>query len=211
MVRSLADQAEQSGAWPRWSLHQTKPNFMSGDPAVATVADAACRGLLATGEVRELYRSLQTLTDQQRDPDYLAKGYVPREKAGKAASDTLENAHADAAMAMLADRLGRAGGHRPVHGARATNGWQTLLDPETRYLRPRNADGSFPPDYDPSSDQGWKEGQRPPVPVAGPARRRARSSKDWAAATSSARAWTTSSTTRPPLRPPAPCRAPTRR
>lgn len=157
MVRSLATQAEQSGAWPRWSLHQSTPNFMSGDPAVATVADAACRGLLAKAEVRRLYRSLQTLTDEQRDPDYLSQGYVPREKASKAASDTLENAHADASMAMLADRLGDKDGVSR-YTDRATRGWQSLLDPATKYLRPRNGDGSFPPTYDPASDEGWKEG-----------------------------------------------------
>jgi predicted alpha-1,2-mannosidase len=156
MIRSLYDQYLTSGALPRWSLWNTTPNYMNGDPAIQTIADGMCRGVLDGLDLAALYRAMRKLAFDQRRPDYLKKGYIPREAASKAASDTLEYGDADFALALMAQSLGHGADAAVL--ARRSGAWQHQFDPKTRYIRPRNANGSFPADWDPSSDEGWKEG-----------------------------------------------------
>ena len=156
MVASLWDQAKQSGEWPRWSLHSTKPNFMNGDPAVATVVDGYCRGVLRGLDADGLYSDLRRLAFDQRRADYLSLGYVPIENAGSSGADTLEYGHADFSLALMAERLGHDADAATLVGR--SRAWERLFNPATRFLQPRHADGSFDADFDPSSDEGWREG-----------------------------------------------------
>src|SRR5262249_44020701 len=94
LVHSLVESGTQCGALPQWSIANTAPNTMVGDPADATIAgawafgardfDAAAalslmkKGALdpeATCDVGEARRGLA---------DYLARGYCPIDGAPSA-------------------------------------------------------------------------------------------------------------------------------
>jgi predicted alpha-1,2-mannosidase len=90
--------------------------------------------------------------------DYRRLGWVPADRHSNSASKTLEFAYDDWTIARMAEALGR----NEVASAfnRRAASWQNLFDPETGFLRARNADGSFPLDFDPMSThgQGYIEG-----------------------------------------------------
>jgi predicted alpha-1,2-mannosidase len=79
--------------------------------------------------------------------DYLKLGYSPAEKDGISASRTLEYASDDFAIAQFA----RALGHDSEYQAflKQSQNWKNLLDPETRWIRPRLSDGSWELGFDP--------------------------------------------------------------
>ena len=147
MVASLSAYAEQAGQLPRWSLHSTHPDYMNGDPAIGALAEAVCRGLARDPET--LYSQARQLAYDRRPPADLAKGWVPG-----SASDTLEYADADFALALMAQRLGHVDDATELT-ARA-QAWKNLY--HQGFLRPRNADGSWPASYDPMSGTGYREG-----------------------------------------------------
>jgi predicted alpha-1,2-mannosidase len=90
--------------------------------------------------------------------DYREIGYVPADRQSNAASKTLEFAYDDWTISRMAAAMGRDDVAATFERRGAS--WRNLFDPETGFLRARNADGSFPPDFDPMSThrQGYIEG-----------------------------------------------------
>ena len=76
---------------------------------------------------------------------YVANGYVPAD-AGPT-SNTLEYAYDDYCLAELAKRQHRT--EDAVMFGRRAGSWRNQFDPETRFARPRRADGSFVKPFDP--------------------------------------------------------------
>jgi predicted alpha-1,2-mannosidase len=147
MVASLSAYAAQSGQLPKWSLHSAHPDYMNGDPAIGTLAEAVCRGIADDPET--LYRQARSLAFDKRPAADTARGY----RADDAAT-TLENANADFALALMAQRLGHTA-DIAVLTARA-QAWRKLY--HDGFLQPRKADGSWPSNYDPQSGTGYREG-----------------------------------------------------
>ena len=76
---------------------------------------------------------------------YVAHGYVPADTGPT--SNTLEYAYDDYCLAELAKRTGHAADAR-AFATRAAN-WRNALDPATRFMRPRAADGTWVAPFDP--------------------------------------------------------------
>lgn len=147
MVASLSVFAHQSGALPRWALHNTHPDYMNGDPAIPTLAEAVCRGLAA--DPLGLYAQARHLSFNLRPTQIQKLGYDPG-----SAANTLEYADADFALALMARRLGHPR-DAAVLTARAL-AWHRLYN--GGFLKPRAADGSWPASYDPAGETGYREG-----------------------------------------------------
>jgi predicted alpha-1,2-mannosidase len=140
---------------PRWAEQNFDAAHMSGDPAIPMIADGVCRGLLDRPEdaaaVADLYRGAVELADVHRPAEMHTLGYLP----GRPGT-TLEYGVADFALALLGDRLG--------HSADADRfladslRYRTILDPDTKWVRPRAADGSWSTPFDPSDETGFQEG-----------------------------------------------------
>jgi predicted alpha-1,2-mannosidase len=146
MVASLAAFGREAGQLPRWSLHGAHPDYMNGDPAIPTLAEAVCRG--TADDPESLYQQAVQLTTQ-RPADVRTKGW-----AGGSAADTLEYADADFALSLMARRLGHIDDAAVL--LKRSLAWQHLL--HEGFLQPRQADGSWPANYDPTSGDGYREG-----------------------------------------------------
>jgi putative alpha-1,2-mannosidase len=160
MLRSELDAARQQGHLPRWAEQNFDPGYMTGDPVVPMIADGMCRGLLGDDEAQELYD--QAVALRGRREAGLAKGYLSLDDERYAVATTLEYGIADFALALMAERMGR---HEDAQRYLAASlNYRNVLDPDTKWLRPRNGDGSWysgtgPLGFDPAGDQtGYHEG-----------------------------------------------------
>ena len=169
MMYSLNAIVAQGGRIPRWGWMNRYADFMNGEPGIAVVADAFCRGLVPPEIVDPLYENMRALAldrDRHRDPVYLDIGYIPY--PGNGASGTLEHAINDFALAIVANKLHKDA-DRDALLALADN-WRNVFDPSTRFMRPRTAvqddEGAHPGPfannyqggYSPELPDGWKEG-----------------------------------------------------
>jgi predicted alpha-1,2-mannosidase len=147
MVASLSAYASQSGQLPKWSFHSAHPDYMNGDPAIGTLAEAVCRGIADDPET--LYQQARSLAFDDRPAADLSRGYSGGDAAG-----TLENADADFALALMAQRLGHPADAETL--TTRSRAWRTIY--HDGFLQPRAADGSWPASYDPMSGTGYREG-----------------------------------------------------
>jgi predicted alpha-1,2-mannosidase len=156
MLRSLLADAQQGGRLPRWGEEDYDAAHMSGDPAIPMIADGYCRGLLGDSDARQLYDQAARLVGL-RQPEYAALGYLPVDRYNSGTGTTLEYGVADFSLALMADGLGR-----PAEAARwlaSSLSYRNELDPGTRWIRPRNSDGSWYANFDPAHDEtGFQEG-----------------------------------------------------
>ncbi len=150
MLRSLLADAQQGGKLPRWGEHSIDAAHMSGDPAIPMIADGACRGIVGGSELEALYEAaLELRTHRPAELD--AHGYLP-DRPGT----TLEYGVADFALALVAQRLGRA--EDAARLLADSLRYRNILDPETRWIRPRGADGSWHEPFLTTDETGFQEG-----------------------------------------------------
>ncbi len=176
MALSLLRVRHDSGHLPKWGYATVETNTMTGDPVTPFLVNAWAQGLLK-GHEREAYTALLAeaghappagtpFEGRSSDPEYLAHGYVPLDPRPKgapgdpdsseAASATLEYALGDAALATMADALGD---HRNAARLRERGqDYRNILDPATRWFRPRGSDGTFTGTAGPRSGAGFHEG-----------------------------------------------------
>ncbi len=168
ILQSLVNYAQQDasvrphgGGLARWQQVNRNSGGMVGDGDDMIIASAFAfgatqfdtRGALAamdsgasqpgtTSDGFEVRRGLK---------DYLALGYVPGE-----VSVTLEYCQADFALAQFAKALGDR--QKYVRYQNRAQNWTNLFDGTTGLLRPRNADGSWVPEFSPTTEKGFVEG-----------------------------------------------------
>lgn len=185
LVRSMVAGAAESGSMAKWEYAGAETGTMVGDPAAPIVAGvdafgdhridrraavkALVRAALRTYPGPFMYPSNLVPVDGskfglfvQRPAlvDYIALGYVPYDlREGGVwgtASTTLEYGLADFALSRL---IGAGGNGATSKAFLARSGaWRKLFNPVSRYIEPRNADGSFLPAYSESSKIGFVEG-----------------------------------------------------
>ncbi len=159
MLLSLLADAREGGKLPRWGEQNLDAAHMSGDPAIPTVVDGYCRGVLSDlppSETRALYAEMKELVDR-REPAWKSKGYLPLQTSSRGAGTTLEYGVADFSLALMAAALGDKA--QTAASLRGASSYRKLLDPDTKWVRPRNDDGSWLSPFDPAADEtGFQEG-----------------------------------------------------
>ncbi|UQU66583.1 GH92 family glycosyl hydrolase [Couchioplanes caeruleus] len=172
----------RDGGWlPRWALANSETNIMTGDPVTPFLVEAWSKGLLA-GHEEEAYALLRknaTAQPPAESPyngrtgqDYYAdRGYIPSglqlgkdcvHKGGDndcvhPASATLEYAAADAALALMAQGLGKSDDAALFAGR--GQWYRNLWDSSIKQFRPRTVDGTWLTPYDPvAADEQFHEG-----------------------------------------------------
>ncbi len=167
MCQSIALMYQQGGWIDRWPQANTYTNVMCGSPLTSLVATAWNDGLRGY-DIGALYEGMYKDATQpapggkpyagEANVGWMDKvGYIPQDKEGYGAvSQTEEDCYAYAALASVADSLGKAGDAAFLR-KRALN-YRNVFDPDTKFLRPRNADGSWLTPFDPTKEQGYVEG-----------------------------------------------------
>ncbi len=92
---------------------------------------------------------------------YMERGYVPVGLEADAfhlrgATQTLEYAFEDWALSELAAVLGYS--DEAAYFAKRSENYRNIWNPQTGFMQPRRMDGSWLPDFDPMSPEGWVEG-----------------------------------------------------
>lgn len=151
MMQSLINDAEQSGWLPRWPAANDVTYVMNGDSPSALIASAYAFGAHDFDTQAALKYMVKAATEPGKGPhdneerpyltDYLKLGYVPIDKDASAASRTLEYASDDFAIARFARSLGDTATYQKL--LKQSQNWTTLFDPQTRWIRPRNSDGTW--------------------------------------------------------------------
>jgi predicted alpha-1,2-mannosidase len=173
MMQSLVNDAEQGGQLPRWEAANDVTYVMAGDSPVPVIASAYAFGARNFDAEKALWWMITKATqpkDNKERPfleDYLKLGYVPADKDEISASRTLEYVSDDFAISQFAKDLGDERTERRFRNQ--SEFWKRLIDPEMKWVRPRNADGTWLAGFDPeksmpkrhkdTSDQrGFEEG-----------------------------------------------------
>jgi predicted alpha-1,2-mannosidase len=156
MAQSLVNDAEQSGWLPRWPAANDVTYVMGGDSPDILLADACAFGARNFDLRTALRYMIKGATEPGPGPhgeserpyiqDELKLGYVPATDSIDG-SRTLEYASDDFAIAQFAKAIGDQGEYAAF--VKRAGNWQNLLDPETKWIRPRNADGSWLRGFDP--------------------------------------------------------------
>jgi predicted alpha-1,2-mannosidase len=179
MMQSLVNDAEQSGWYPRWPAANDVTYVMGGDSPVVLLSSSYAFGARNFDVETALKYMVKAGTrpglgphNQSERPflaEYLKNGYTPVDKDRIGASRTLEYASDDFAIAQFARNIGNQDAYKAF--LKQSENWKTLVDPETRWIRPRNSDGSWLAGFDPerslpkrpkapvdSDQQGFEEG-----------------------------------------------------
>ena len=156
-LRSLLLMARDGDYIPRWPAALSYTGGMEGDSAAMLFAEAATKGLGGVDyeTALELLDATATFVPtgdgyggRRGVTDYVQRGWIPADLHSAAASNTLEYAVADNAIAELARFVGRADLEEKF-AARAQN-YENIWDPDTKFFRPRLSDGSFEEPFEPT-------------------------------------------------------------
>ena len=159
MMQSLVNDAEQSGWLPKWEAANDVTYVMGGDSPAVLPSEAYAFGARNFDTKKALAFMVKGGTEPGNGPhggeereflaDYLKLGYTPIDKDRRSASQTLEYASDDFAVAQLAKALGQE--HVYQRFLKQSSNWRNLLDPETHFIRPRKSDGSWQAGFDPEN------------------------------------------------------------
>lgn len=139
---------------PIWSFYGNETWCMIGYHAVSVLADMIVKGVEGFDYDRAYEAMKQTAMNPNYDclPEYTANGYVPFDKEAESVSKTLEYAYDDYCIAQAAKVLGKEEDYE--YFMNRSMGYQTLIDPETKYMRGRDSKGQWRTPFAPIAYQG---------------------------------------------------------
>ena len=151
-LQSLLQMADAGGVLPRWPMGAGYTGSMIGSPADLVFAESCLKGIDGVDYNKALtymVKNAETVNNKENREFaelYNEYGYVPddlvKEESGRySVSRTLEYSWADSAIAALAEKTGNAG-IAAKYSEKAGN-YKNIWDPDTRYFRARNSDGSW--------------------------------------------------------------------
>lgn len=162
MVHSMLAHHDQSvhHMLPVWSHYANENWCMIGYHAVSVLADAAVKKTTDVPMDRLLQAAMNTGNVSYFDGlgEYRRLGYVPEDKSSNSVSKTLEYAYDDWCIAQLANKAGNA--QKEKYYLDFSTAYEQVYDPTIGYMRPKLADGSWRPEFDPmdTHGQGFIEG-----------------------------------------------------
>ncbi|MGO1596592.1 MAG: GH92 family glycosyl hydrolase [Sphingobacterium sp.] len=139
--------------------------IMEGSHQMALITSAYLKGIVDE-DAEELYAAMKKVVTDEPAPvgggnpgnplvtEYAKLGYVPLEKG--VVSKTLDYSYDDWCVAQMARLLGKDAEYE-FFLERSSN-WKNVLDPESKYIRPKHEDGRWLADFDIFSGNYFIEG-----------------------------------------------------
>jgi predicted alpha-1,2-mannosidase len=161
IAQSLVNDAQQGngGALPRWEQANTDSHGMSGDDADPVIEEAYAFGATGFNTTAALQAMINGQSQEREGyADYVKLGYVPADAYPglSTASITLEYANDDFAIAQFAKALGNNSIY-DTYLQRSAD-WRNVFNNASGYVQPRDANGSWAAGFNPTSDNGFQEG-----------------------------------------------------
>ncbi len=148
ILASLGVMTAEAGGLPRWPMAHGNTAGMVGTPATQVIAESWLKGIDTGYDIDGLYAAALAASAGPVAVDsrggmssYVALGWVSTDESGSAASQTLEYAWSDAALAGLATALGHP--DDAAHLADQSGSWRNLWDPAQGFFVGRASDGTF--------------------------------------------------------------------
>ena len=156
MINSMLAHYDQSveKLLPIWSFYGGETWCMIGYHAVPVIANAIVKDLKGFDHERAYEAIKTTATNPNYDclPEYTRNGWVPTYEP-ESVSKTLEYAYDDYCIAQAAKKLGKQADYEFFIN-RALS-YQNIIDPESKFMRGRNIDGTWRTPYDPYGYQNY--------------------------------------------------------
>ncbi len=154
VVKGALAQYQETGQLPIWELAGSETGCMIGYHVAAVISEAIVKNI---GDFdRELALEAMKAAANQKNyrglDHYRALGYVPFDKEGESVSKTLEYAYDDWCIAQAARVMGKKDDER-VFELRSQS-YKNLFDAETKFMRPKSADGKWRTPFDPKESGG---------------------------------------------------------
>ena len=150
MIRTMLDICDEQGKLPVWHLMGCETNCMVGYPAIPVVADAILKGLLPEPEWERAYGTMvrSTMVNERGLPSHRTCGYIPTDSLRhENVAYELEYDLADWALAQVAKLLGKQDDYELY--LQRSRQYRNLFDPQTRFIRPKDAKGNWRTPFDP--------------------------------------------------------------
>lgn len=149
IVNSMLDIYDMQGRLPVWHLWGNETDCMVGNPGIIIVADGIVKNLPGVDKQRAFNAMTVTSNDTTRGGALRAKyGYIPVDLKKEAIAWDMEYAIADGAIANAAVALNDSE-NAEIYKKRSLS-YRNYFDPETKFMRGKNADGSWRTPFDPS-------------------------------------------------------------
>ncbi|WP_425494626.1 GH92 family glycosyl hydrolase [Luteolibacter pohnpeiensis] len=155
-VHALLDAYDQCGWLPSWSFPSERGG-MIGNHAISLLADAWAKGIHTFDPKKALEAYHHEATQKGpwgpsngRDGGkyYDSLGYVPYPEVREATAKTLEYAYDDFCGYHLAEMSGQI--EQAEFFAKSMYNFKNVFDPETEFMRGRDADGKWNDNFDPT-------------------------------------------------------------
>ena len=145
-VNSLIEQGEVQGFLPIWGLWGKENFCMIGNHGVSVIAEAYRKGFRGFDAERafNIIKKTQTVSHPLKSDweVYTKYGYFPTDLIkAESVSSTLESVYDDYAAAE----------EDAAYFAKRADYYKNLFDPETKFMRPRKADGTWKAPFNPSA------------------------------------------------------------
>ena len=149
-IQSMLERYRQTGMLPMNEYGSNETYCMIGYHSVPVIAQAILEGRSGF-DYEEAFEAMKaSAMDDARGVGLLKQyGYIPSELENNSVSKVLEYAYDDWCIAQAAKKLGKMEDYE-YFIARATN-YRNHLDPATRLMRGRHADGSWVTPFDPKA------------------------------------------------------------
>lgn len=139
---------------PIWSFYGNETWCMIGYHAVSVLSDMIVKQVEGFDYERAYEAMKTTAMNPNYDclPDYRKNGYVPFDKEAESVSKTLEYAYDDYCIAQAAKVLGKNEDYH--YFLNRSLSYQTIIDPDTKYMRGRDSNGDWRTPFTPVAYQG---------------------------------------------------------
>lgn len=150
LVNCLVRMAEQSiYGFPIWPLQDGETYCMPGYHAASVMAEACVKKIPGIDWKRAYagMRKRNMQDDYMGLAQYRQYGYIPAGDGGESIGKLVEYVYCDWACSKVADATGHSDDAQVMR--RRSQNYKNVFDPKTQFIRPKMADGSWAPNFDP--------------------------------------------------------------